>query len=190
VPARAAPSCRFRRPLDHSRAARSGACVGEWIAARSTSNSWEVQAALEVFRGTCGESIRAWTCFDQSASLTSCKQEAHCARRAGGGRSKSSWTTRQHFAVAVAFYAVFSVFRCCCCFVTILGYVLAGDRSLLDSVRDSVLGNFPVIGSRSSVTAEGSAWHWWPACVVAVVESQRDGKSDQRVRHVWDIPAT
>lgn len=50
------------------------------------------------------------------------------------------------FAVAVAFYAFFAVFPLLLVFTTILGYVLAGDKSLMRSVSDSVLGQFPVIG--------------------------------------------
>ncbi|MCL2419368.1 MAG: YihY/virulence factor BrkB family protein [Conexibacteraceae bacterium] len=49
-------------------------------------------------------------------------------------------------ATAIAFYAFFSVFPLLLVFLTILGYVLAGDHSLMHSVEDSVLGRFPVIG--------------------------------------------
>ncbi len=49
-------------------------------------------------------------------------------------------------AVAVAFYAFFAIFPLLLVFTTVLGYVLAGDPSLMESVSDSVLGHFPVIG--------------------------------------------
>ena len=51
-----------------------------------------------------------------------------------------------NLAAVIAFYAFFSVFPLLLVFVTILGYVLAGDKSALDSVQNSVLARFPVIG--------------------------------------------
>jgi membrane protein len=50
------------------------------------------------------------------------------------------------FAVAVAFYAFFSIFPLLLVFMTVLGFVLAGDHSLMNSISSSVLGRFPVIG--------------------------------------------
>src|ERR1700742_241938 len=49
-------------------------------------------------------------------------------------------------AAVIAFYAFSSVFPLLLVFVTVLGYVLAGDPSALHSVKDSVLARFPVIG--------------------------------------------
>ncbi len=49
-------------------------------------------------------------------------------------------------AVVVAFYAFFSIFPLLLVFVTVLGYVLASDQTLANSVSTSVLDRFPVIG--------------------------------------------
>ena len=56
-------------------------------------------------------------------------------------------------AALVAYYSFFSLFPLLLVFVTVLGYVLQGDPSLQKSVENSVLGQFPVIGSRSRCTA-------------------------------------
>ena len=50
----------------------------------------------------------------------------------------------------VAYYAFFSLFPLLLVFTTILGYVLAGDHSAYESVKNSVLGKFPVIGDSLS----------------------------------------
>ena len=52
-----------------------------------------------------------------------------------------------NLAVTVAFYGFFSVFPLLLVFVTVLGYLLAGDTALRDSISNSVLGSFPVIGT-------------------------------------------
>ncbi len=49
-------------------------------------------------------------------------------------------------AALVAYYAFLSLFPLLLVFVTVLGFVLAGDPSALHSAKDSVLGRFPVIG--------------------------------------------
>jgi len=51
-----------------------------------------------------------------------------------------------NLAALVAYYAFFSLFPLLLVFVTILSFVLSGDQSAFDSVRNSVLGQFPVIG--------------------------------------------
>ena len=50
-------------------------------------------------------------------------------------------------AALVAYYGFFSLFPLLLVFVTVLGYVLNGDPSLQKSVRDGVLGQFPIIGT-------------------------------------------
>jgi membrane protein len=52
-----------------------------------------------------------------------------------------------NLAALVAYYAFFSLFPLLLVLVTILGYVLQGDPSLQHSIRDSVLAQFPIIGS-------------------------------------------
>jgi inner membrane protein YhjD len=50
-------------------------------------------------------------------------------------------------AALVAYYAFFSLFPLLLVFFTILGFVLHGDPHLQDTVRKSVLGQFPIIGN-------------------------------------------
>ncbi|HEX3805061.1 MAG TPA: YihY/virulence factor BrkB family protein [Solirubrobacteraceae bacterium] len=94
------------------------------------------------------------------------------------------------YAVTIAFYAFFSVFPLLLVALTILGYLLAGDPSLLHSVRDSVLGNFPVIGdSIENDKLKGHALGlvvgvvlllWSSLGVTSAVNNALD--------HVWGIP--
>ncbi|MDE3131885.1 MAG: YihY/virulence factor BrkB family protein [Acidobacteriota bacterium] len=94
------------------------------------------------------------------------------------------------FAVAVAFYAFFAVFPLLLVFVTILGYVLAGDHALMTSVRKSVLGQFPVIGQTLQhnrlhgdvlALASGVALSLWSSLGVT-------GAMITALDHVWAIP--
>jgi YihY family inner membrane protein len=50
-------------------------------------------------------------------------------------------------AALLAYYAFFSLFPLLLVFVTVLGFVLHGDRSAQESIRNSVLAQFPVIGA-------------------------------------------
>jgi inner membrane protein YhjD len=50
-------------------------------------------------------------------------------------------------AALVAYYAFFSIFPLLLVFVTVLGFVLQGDPSAQKSIKDSVLAQFPVIGT-------------------------------------------
>jgi membrane protein len=56
-------------------------------------------------------------------------------------------------AALVAYYAFFSLFPLLLLLVTILGFVLQGNASAQESVKNSVLGQFPVIGSDIKVNA-------------------------------------
>jgi membrane protein len=61
-------------------------------------------------------------------------------------------------AALIAYYGFFSLFPLLLAFVTVLGFVLHGDPSLRDSIRNSTLGQFPVIGKQLQVNAlHGSA---------------------------------
>lgn len=51
-------------------------------------------------------------------------------------------------AALLAYYAFFSLLPLLLVFVTILGYVLAGDTSAQKAVEGSVLGHFPIIGEQ------------------------------------------
>jgi membrane protein len=94
------------------------------------------------------------------------------------------------FAVAVAFYAFFAIFPLLLVFMTVLGYVLSGDQSLMHSVSESVLGRFPVIGqSLQNDRLHGSALAliagialslWSSLGVTGAITTAQD--------HVWAIP--
>jgi membrane protein len=56
-------------------------------------------------------------------------------------------------AALVAYYSFFSLFPLLLVFVTVLGFVLQGDPSAQESVKHSVLGQFPIIGQRIQVNA-------------------------------------
>jgi membrane protein len=93
-------------------------------------------------------------------------------------------------AVVVAFYAFFSLFPLLLVFVTVLGYVLAGDTSLMNSVSDSVLGRFPVIGpSLANEHLKGSAL----ALIAGILLSTWSGSNvtgamSSALEQVWEIP--
>ena len=54
-------------------------------------------------------------------------------------------------AALVAYYAFFSLFPLLLVFLTLLGYVLQGDASAEQSIRHSVLGEFPIVGQKLDV---------------------------------------
>ena len=58
-----------------------------------------------------------------------------------------------NLAALVAYYAFFSLFPLLLVLVTILGFVLHGDKGAQHAVEKSVLGQFPVIGSQIKVHA-------------------------------------
>ena len=63
-----------------------------------------------------------------------------------------------NLAALVAYYAFFSIFPLLLVFVTILGYVLQGDISAQKAITNSVLGQFPVVGTKIEPKAlHGSA---------------------------------
>jgi membrane protein len=53
---------------------------------------------------------------------------------------------RNYLAAIVAYYAFLSIFPLMLVFVTVLGYALKGDADLQNSVLNSALADFPVIG--------------------------------------------
>ncbi len=56
-------------------------------------------------------------------------------------------------AALVAYYAFFSLFPLLLMLVTILGFILQGNAEAQESVKNSVLGQFPVIGDQIKVNA-------------------------------------
>jgi len=95
-----------------------------------------------------------------------------------------------NFAVIVAFYAFFSLFPLLLVFVTILGYVLSGDHSAFVSVRDSVLGHFPVIGNTiEHDRLQGSALALIAGMVLFLYSSLGvTSAATHALDHVWHIP--
>jgi membrane protein len=93
-------------------------------------------------------------------------------------------------AATIAFYAFFSVFPLLLVFVTVLGYVLAGDESALHSVKNSVLARFPVIGDQiKNETIKGSA----AALAIGIVLTLYaglgvTGAARNAFDHIWRVP--
>ena len=68
-------------------------------------------------------------------------------------------------AALVAYYAFFSLFPLLLMLVTILGFILQGNSEAQESVKNSVLGQFPVIGDQIKVNAlTGTRSRWWSGC--------------------------
>ena len=95
-----------------------------------------------------------------------------------------------NLAVAVAFYAFFSIFPLLLVFVTVFGYVLAGDPSLMHSASHSVLSRFPEIGSSiKNDQLKGSV----PALIVGIALSLWSGSGvtgamSSALEQIWEIP--
>src|SRR5579859_8138184 len=51
-------------------------------------------------------------------------------------------------AALIAYYAFFSLFPLLLVFVTVLGFVFQGDKSVANSVESSVLAHFPIVGDQ------------------------------------------
>ncbi len=100
---------------------------------------------------------------------------------------KSSDDQAGNHAVALAYFGFFSVFPLLLVFVTVLGYVLSGDHSLMIKVEDSVLGQFPVIGDTlKHHSLKGSAL----ALIVGVLLSLWSGlgvtgAATRAFDHIW-----
>lgn len=102
---------------------------------------------------------------------------------------KNSDDEASSHAASLAYFAFFSVFPLLLVFVTVLGYVLAGDHSLMSSVENSVLGQFPVIGDTlKNHGLKGSAL----ALIVGILLSLWSGlgvtgAATRTFDHVWGI---
>jgi inner membrane protein YhjD len=95
-----------------------------------------------------------------------------------------------NLAALIAYYAFFSLFPLLLVFVTILGFVLHGDAHAQQSVENSVLGQFPIIGSRiKNHSLHGST----PVLVLGVLASLWAGLGVTNAAHqafdrVWAVP--
>jgi YihY family inner membrane protein len=94
-------------------------------------------------------------------------------------------------AALVAYYAFLSLFPLLLVFATVLGFVLSGDQSALESAQDSVLGKFPMIGDAINTnTLEGNT----TALVIGVALSLWAGlaitdAARYALDRVWEVPA-
>jgi membrane protein len=93
-------------------------------------------------------------------------------------------------AALVAYYAFFSLFPLLLVFMTILGFVLHGDQHAQEAVKNSVLGQFPVIGHQIQVHALSGRVS---ALVIGVVASILGGlgvtqAGQQALDRVWAVP--
>jgi membrane protein len=92
----------------------------------------------------------------------------------------------------IAYYGFFSLFPLLLVFVTVLGFVLEGDKSAQESVLHSTLSQFPVIGSQlqSNVhSLKGSV----PALAIGLLGATLaglgiTGATQSAFNKVWQIP--
>ena len=93
-------------------------------------------------------------------------------------------------AALVAYFAFFSLFPLLLVFVTVLGFVLQGDPSAQRSVENSVLGQFPVVGTNLQPGAlHGSAI----ALIIGLVTSMLSGlgvtqAAQNAFDRIWAVP--
>jgi YihY family inner membrane protein len=95
-----------------------------------------------------------------------------------------------NLAALIAYYGFFSLFPLLLVFVTILGFVLAGDASAQKSVEHSVLGQFPIIGNDIKLHALGGSML---ALVIGIVTSLLGGlgvtgAAQNAFDRVWAVP--
>src|SRR5881397_1522996 len=65
-----------------------------------------------------------------------------------------------YLAATISYYSFFSIFPLLLLFVTVLGFILQGNRHLQNEIVNSALGQFPVIGHQlklHSLTGSGFA---------------------------------
>jgi YihY family inner membrane protein len=95
-------------------------------------------------------------------------------------------------AALVAYYAFFSLFPLLLVFVTVLGFVLQGDPSAQKSISDSVLAQFPVIGTDLKKQVHGLHGHTL-TLLIGIVGSLWGGlgvtqAAQQAFDRVWAVP--
>jgi YihY family inner membrane protein len=97
-----------------------------------------------------------------------------------------------NLAALVAYYAFFSLFPLLLVLVTILGYVLQGDPATQNSIKSSVLAQFPIIGSDISKNIHELHGHVF-ALVIGLVTSLLAGLGVTQAAQnafdtVWAVP--
>ncbi|MCL2770476.1 MAG: YihY/virulence factor BrkB family protein [Solirubrobacterales bacterium] len=98
-----------------------------------------------------------------------------------------------HMGALIAFYAFFSIVPLLLAFVTILGFVLQGNREAQDSVLHSTLSQFPIIGTQLQANVhsiKGSP----VSLAIGVVGSLLaglglTGAAQNTFNRVWAVPA-
>jgi membrane protein len=95
-----------------------------------------------------------------------------------------------NLAALVAYYSFFSLFPLLLVFVTILGFVLHGDPSAQRSVENSVLGQFPIIGSRLHAHAlQGHVVALVIGLIISLISGLGVTQAAQNAMHsVWAVP--
>jgi membrane protein len=95
-----------------------------------------------------------------------------------------------YLAATITYYAFFAIFPLLLVLTTVLGFVLRGHRHLYESIVDSALGQFPVIGpelSRGSLHGSalalglGIAAALWAGMGVFLA-------SQNAMNHLWGVP--
>jgi membrane protein len=95
-----------------------------------------------------------------------------------------------NLAALMAYYAFFSIFPLLLVFTTILGFVLQGNNTLYEDIKNSVLGHFPVVGDQLQTgQLSGKA----AALVLGVLTSLWAGlgvtmASQRAFDRVWAVP--
>jgi YihY family inner membrane protein len=93
-------------------------------------------------------------------------------------------------AALVAYYGFFSIFPLMLALTTILGFVLGNNEQLRDSIRDSALQQFPVIGGQlKQESLDGS----WFALTIGLLGALWAGlgvvnAAQSAMNAVWDVP--
>lgn len=95
-----------------------------------------------------------------------------------------------HLAALMAYYGFFAVFPLLLVLVTVLGYILRGNRDLYHDIVNGALGQFPVIGRDLKVDALGGST---VALVVGLAAAIWAGlgitlAGQRAMDQVWDIP--
>jgi YihY family inner membrane protein len=95
-------------------------------------------------------------------------------------------------AALIAYYGFFSLFPLMLVLVTVLGYVLHGDASLQTSIKNGVLGQFPIIGA--TIQKNVQALHGQVSSLIIGVAGSLWGglgvtnASQNAFNKVWAVP--
>ena len=106
-------------------------------------------------------------------------------------RRKYSDDRAGYLAATISYYGFFSLFPLLLVFVTVLGYVLDGRRSLQHRIVGSALGQFPVVGPElEQQSLKGSGL----ALAIGIVVSLWTGTSvflaaENAMNRIWEVPS-